>query len=367
MQMSTFDLFDKIEDSAVLLQPHGDVDMKKIEKMTMEKVNAKKVLPMKRRRSLGVYLLAAVLATFLLATTAFAYVGFTQYENPGQMLNTFFGNAALPSVESMDVEMSYYDKEYTVTWPEVQRVPLDEEVAEEAAPPISAVGQSVTVGDQTITVVAHQHDTVLGTGTVYFTVEDPEGVSGYKTQRDGEIWWPLGELIRLNNCQHKNYIISGETTDTKISVACYYVGANWYGEDSIEAHFAGTNKVIQLPLSIFEATDSLSSKDSAVTLTSIGMQLQLAEMDFLYRELENGTMRPPLDDCDIDYIAVRFADGSEYVVDQDKDGELIANASYICGTDVQKKGMVFSYLFNRIIDLEQVEAVIVNDTEYVLS
>ena len=360
MQMNTFDLFDTIEDSAVQLQPHGGVDMKKIEKMTLDKVKAKNTVPFKCRKPLGVYLLAAVLATFLLATTAFAYVGFMQYDNPVQMLNTFFGNADLPSVESMEVDMIY-------KWPTVQRVPLDEELALKAAPPIAAVGQSITVSDQIITIVAHQHDATLGAGAVYFTVENPEGVSGYKTHNDGEVWWPMGEVIRLNNCHHKNYIISSETTDTKLSIASFYVGTNWYKEDYIEARFEGTNKVAKLPLSIFETTDSLTSKDGAVTLTSIGMELQFAEMDFLYRELENGTMRPPLDDCDIDYIAVRFADGSEYVVDQDKDGELIANTSYICGTDVQKKGMVFSYLFNRIIDLEQVEAVIINETEYALS
>lgn len=367
MQMNTFDLFDTIEDSAVQLQPRGGVDMKKIEKMTLDKVKAKNTVPFKRRKPLGVYLLAAVLATFLLATTAFAYVGFTQYENPAQMLNTFFGNGDLPSVDGKEVEMTYYDKEYTVKWPAVQRVPLDEELAEEAAPPISAVGQSITIEDNTITIAAHQHDTVLGAGTVYFTVENPEGVDGYKTQYDGEVWWPLGELIRLNLCAHKNYIIPSETTDTKLSVACYYVGANWYEEDYIEAHFAGTDEVLKLPLNIFEPTTSLESKDGAVTLTSIGMQLQLADMDFLYRELEDGTMRPPLDDCDIDYLAVRFADGSEYVVDQDEDGELIENAAYSCGTNDDRIGAIHAYVFNRIIDLEQVEAVIINETEYTLS
>lgn len=367
MQMNTFDLFDTIEDSAVQLQPHGGVDMKKIEKMTLDKVKAKNTVPFKRRKPLGVYFLAAVLATFLLATTAFAYMGFTQYENPVQMLNTFFGSADLPSVEGMEVDMTYYDKEYTVKWPTAQRVPLDEELAQEAAPPIAAVGQSITVGDQTVTIVAHQHDALLGAGTVYFTVENPEGVSGYETQHDGEVWWPLGELIRLNLCAHKNYIIPGETTDTKLSVACYYVGANWYKEDYIEAHFAGTDDVLKLPLNVFETTDSLTSKDGTVTLTSIGMELHLTDMDFLYRKLEDGSMRPPLDNCDIDYLAVRLADGSEYVVDQDKDGELIENAAYSCGTDDAELGAIHAYVFNRIIDLEQVEAVIINDTEYTLS
>ena len=38
--MKTFDLFDTIEDASLMLQPQGVVNMKRIEEMTMQKINA---------------------------------------------------------------------------------------------------------------------------------------------------------------------------------------------------------------------------------------------------------------------------------------------------------------------------------------
>ena len=46
--MKTLDLFDKVEDQSVQLQPHGVVNMKRIEELTMEKLSAK---PVRRHRS----------------------------------------------------------------------------------------------------------------------------------------------------------------------------------------------------------------------------------------------------------------------------------------------------------------------------
>ena len=40
--MKTIDLFDAIEDQSVRLQPHGVVNMKRIEELTMQKVDAHK-------------------------------------------------------------------------------------------------------------------------------------------------------------------------------------------------------------------------------------------------------------------------------------------------------------------------------------
>ena len=90
--MKTLDLFGTIEDQSVQLQPNGLVNMKRIEELTMQKISAKNANPVRRRRNWSVYLLAAVLITLSLASTVFAYVGFTQYDNPIKMLKTFYGN-----------------------------------------------------------------------------------------------------------------------------------------------------------------------------------------------------------------------------------------------------------------------------------
>jgi len=137
--MKTIDLFDTLQDQSVQLQPHGVVNMKRIEELTMKKIGAQNAAPAKRHRSFGVYLLAAVLITLLMATTVFAYVGFTQYENPLQMLKVFYGNGEMTNFEGGQVYVDDECKPYTVVLPTIERVPLDEDLAEEVTPPIAAV------------------------------------------------------------------------------------------------------------------------------------------------------------------------------------------------------------------------------------
>ena len=127
--MKTIDLFDAIEDQSVQLQPHGVVNMKRIEELTMQKVSANNTTPVHHRRSWGIYLLAAVLITLSLATTVFAYVGFTKYDNPIEMLKTFYGNEELESIEGGEVYIDDPYKPYTVVQPTIERVPLDEDLA----------------------------------------------------------------------------------------------------------------------------------------------------------------------------------------------------------------------------------------------
>ena len=64
-------------------------------------------------------LLAAVMLIFALATTAFAYAGFVVYDNPGQMLEAFFGKGK----ETPNHSDTYIS----------QREELNEEAAEEYA------------------------------------------------------------------------------------------------------------------------------------------------------------------------------------------------------------------------------------------
>ena len=368
--MKTLDLFDNVEDQSVQLQPHGVVNMKRIEELTIEKLSAK---PVRRRRSLGVYLLAAVLITLSLVTTVFAYVGFVQYENPIAMLKTFYGNEEMVSIEGGEVYVDDEYKPYTVVQPTIERVPLDEELAEEVAPPIAAVGQSVSWGDYTLTIQAHQHDKNLGAGTIYYTVENPNGVEGYATQYDGNLHWPNGEIMFLRGCVWENYIIPSETTDTKLSVACYYHGTERIEErrkmDSIEMCFYNTEDVIQLPkYASEEDTLALLSENGEILISAIGMDVRIQDMEFLQYDTiidAEGDVCPLVNEADINYVAVQFADGSEYVVDKDKDGELISNCADI---SIYQQDYIFgdtiTYMFNRIIDPNLITGVVINETVY---
>lgn len=368
--MKTIDLFDRIQDNSVQLRPYGVVDMKRIEELTMEKVNTK---PVHRRRSFGVYLLAAVLIVFLMATTAFAYVGFTQYENPIAMLKTFYGNEEMESIEGGEVLIEDPWKPYTVVQPTIERVPLDEELAEKVTPPIAAVGQSVSWDGYTLTIQAHQHDKNLGAGTIYYTVENPDGVSGWDTQFDGSVWWPDGEIMFLRGGAWENYVIPGETTDKCLSVACYYHGTERtqerHAQDYIEMGFYHTNSTIQLPKYASETeTTALLSENGEILISSMGMDVRIQDMEFLQYDTivdADGIECPLVNEADINYVAVQFSDGSEYIVDKDKDGELICNCvdisiyqqDYIYGDTI-------TYMFNRVIDPSLVTGVQINDTVY---
>ena len=371
--MKTMDLFDAIEDQSVQLQPHGVVDMKRIEDLTRQKIRAKNTTPAKRRRSFGVYLLAAVLITFLMATTVFAYVGFTRYENPVQMLKTFYGNEEMESFEGGEVYRDDEDKPYTVVLPTIERVPLDEELAQEVTPPIAAVGQSVSWGDYTLTIQAHQHDKNLGAGTIYYTVENPNGVEGYATQFDGNLHWPNGEIMYLHGASWENFIIPGETTDTKLSVACYYHGTQWREawrkQDYFEMCFYYTDETIQLPkYASEENTTALISESGEIMISAIGMDVRIQDMEFLQYDTiidADGDECPLLNEADINYVAVQFSDGSEYIVDKDTDGEFISNCVDI--TIYQQDyifGDLVTYMFNRVIDPNLITGVVINETVY---
>ena len=373
--MKTLDLFDTIDDQSLRLQPHGVVNMKRIEELTMKKIDTQSKAPAKRRKSFGVYLLAAVLITLLMATTVFAYVGFTQYDNPLQMLNVFYGNEEMTNFEGGEVQVDDEYKPYSVVLPTIERVPLDEELAEEVTPPIAAVGQSVCWDDFTLTVVAHQHDKNLGAGIVYYTVENPNGVDGYFTQFDGNLSWHGGEIMFFRGCAWENYIIPGETTDTKLSVACYYHGTELLEErrekDYFEMHFYYTDEIIRLPkYASEEETTALISENGEILLTSIGMEVRIQDMDFLYYDTfvdADGTEYPLVNEADIDYVAIQFKDGSECVVEKDMDGDLISNTMDV--TIYQQDytfGNLVTYMFNRIIDPHSVTGVKINNTVYPL-
>ena len=306
-------------------------------------------------------LLVAVVACALLATTAFAYVGFTQYENPMELLRTFFGSDEYHVDQGGYVRTeTYFDLEWDVVEPTVEHVPVDTKVAEEdVAPYVSDVGKSVTYGDYTLTVEAHLYDSATDCGVVYYTLENPNGVSGYSLQSDGEVWWPDGEKVIIQNCFGKNYIIENETTDTKLSVAHYYCGV--YGDDNyIQVCFSTEEDGLILPLNDGGGMSSIMLAEGDILVSPISIRINAEKMDFLRQYDTDGTLLPPRVD-NIESLVIEYKDGTEYVVEMDTDDQLTSNYTYVIQTSY---GDGVSYTFNRLIDLDNVEKVIINETEF---
>lgn len=311
------------------------------------------------RRFTRMLVIAAVI-TAMLATTAFAYVGFTQYENPMQMLQTFFGSGEYTVDEGGIREEHYYDEVYEFVEPTVEYVPVDTKVAEEdVAPYVSDVGQSVSCQGYTLTVEAHLYDSATDCGVIYYTLENPNGVSGYELQSDGEVWWPNGELIVMRNCFGENYIIKDETTNTRLSVAHYY--CSLYGdEDYIEACFTAQEEGLVLPLSDGGGMDAMMLAHGDLIISPISIKIDARNMEFLRRCDTDGTLLPPMV-SNIERLVIRYKDDSEYVIEMDTEELLVANYTYVIS---DMYGIEISYTFNRLIDIDEVEAVIINDVEF---
>ena len=310
-------------------------------------------------RAARMILIAAVI-TALLATTVFAYVGFTQYENPMQMLRTFFGGDEYYVDDGRVRTETYYDLVYDVIEPTIENVPVDTRVAEEdVAPFISGVGESITYDEYTLTVEAHLYDSATDCGIIYYTLENPNGVRGYDLQYDGEVWWPGVELVVVNNAHGKNYIIEDETTDTKLSVAHYY--SSVYGEENyIRIGFSAQENDLLLPLDDGGGMRAVSLADGDIHLSAIGIRIDAENMEFLRKHDTDGTYLPPRVD-NIESLVIRFRDGSEYVIHVDTAEQLMQNYKYcICNMD----GDEITYSYNRLIDVDNVEAVVINDVEF---
>lgn len=303
----------------------------------------------------------AAIITMMLATTAFAYVGFTQYENPMQMLKIFFGGEEYQIDNGGYVKTeTYYNQQWDVILPTVEQVPVDEQLAQEnVSPYISDVGNSITDDGDVITVEAHLYDSATHCGIIYITLENPNGVGGYNLQLDGEVWWPALERVAVNNCFGNSFIIEDETTATKLSIAHYYSGI--YGDENcIRVGFGGGDEYLYLPLNDGGGMSAASIGNGRIHISAIGISVNASDMDFLRKTDTDGTLLHPMVD-NIESLLIRYQDGSEYLVHMDTDGQLTENYKYcICNSDNQ----MITYSFNRLIDVDKIEAVIINDYEF---
>ena len=333
------------------------------EEMLLEVLNMTKQRNAKTSGRIIRTLAIAAVISAMLATTVFAYMGFTQYENPLEMQKTFFGTEAYSLDEGGTHTVDYFGKTYDVIEPTVEHVVVDEKIVEDVAPYISDVGESLSYGNYTLTMVAHQHDSATDCGIIYYTVENPNGVTGYDVQKNGEVWWPDGEMVRLGNACEKNYIVEDETTPTRLTVACYYCGAD-EGEYIDVYFYDDENNSLKLYLNDGGGMKNKSYKGDSISISPIAIKLRLTDFESLGKVLEDGTYIPACDDVRLDYLAVRYMDGSIFVVRQDEDGHKIQNYKYAL---IEDGDYDCAYVFNRLIDIDLVEAVIINEQEYKMS
>lgn len=126
--------------------------------------------------------------------------------------------------------------------------------------------------------------------------------------------------------------------------------------EEIEANSTSPDR-ITFDCSQSSGLENITFGASAVTVSPISMVMDIRSMNFLGNAENTDAIRE---------VVISFADGTEYMVR----GENVANCLFGLGTsadgNAEEDAVILTYMFNRVIDLEQVTSVKINGTELTL-
>ena len=161
------------------------------------------------------FLIAAIIVS-MLAVTAYAVAGYLIFESPEAMITAIFGDKT-GFDHAARGEILDKDGNVIAVQPRHDRVPADEDVvAQEAAPLVTPVGKMISWAGYTLTIDANLYDSNTKCGLVTYTLENPNGVE-YDLHSDGEI----SDVVSFNQ-YGRQYIIQEKTTDTCLAATFYY-------------------------------------------------------------------------------------------------------------------------------------------------
>ncbi len=177
-------------------------------------------------------LLVAAIIVSMLGVTAYAVGGYLIYDSPEEMVFAIFG------------DKTGYDHKPVTTWtdpwkpgslyenPAYDRVPADETVvAEDIAPHVSPVGQSISYKGYTLMVDAFLYDSATQCGLVTYVLEDADGTMEYSLQSNGEVWYNgMADPVSFSQYGY-SYIIQDKSTDGKLTATYYFHYDAFRGEE----------------------------------------------------------------------------------------------------------------------------------------
>lgn len=306
-------------------------------------------------------LIAAIIIT-VLSVTAFAASGYLLFDSPKEMVKNLFGNqTGYDSGETTKVyDPENPDSEGFIK-PGFNRVPADDTIAEEISQYVDFVGQSVSYGNYTLTVDANMYDSSSKCGFLTYTIENPNGLAHYEVEENGEVWFPIGELLSSNQ-YGKSYIIKNKCTSTKLAATYYYQTRNqkndnlelrlsfWalaedsenfenlYDEDM--QSYQNSENVIIVSAQDSKNIQTVKDVKNIVTVSPIALTVHLSSDTYLNN------------------LSVTMDDGSQYIIITDN------TANYIFATgDSKGDGGKIYVCLNRLIDVAHIQSVTVNGTE----
>lgn len=353
-------------------------------------------------------LVAAVIILSMLGITAYAVGGFLIFDSPEEMITSVFGDNT--GYDHSDGSITpFEDGINSIVEPTYDRVPADEQVvAEEAAPLVNPVGQSISWEGYTLTVDANLYDSVTKCGLLTYTLENPDGVD-YSLQSTGEVWFPDGEIVDFSQYGY-SYIIKDKSTDTKLVATYYYqirdkestdleisfsqwatISATEYRQNFVDMKQELKQEVSEEEVKeylkqklgeeyaemesnlsweeiiesgydamVYEKMDEIATSSNKiiipavasgemtnVTLGNGAVTLSPIAITIKVEEIEN------FPNSFVDLTKIKFTDGTEYVVKDD----YILNHVFAVGDSETEET---TFMFNRIIDVNEVASVIVD-------
>lgn len=230
---------------------------------------------------------------------------------------------------------------------------------------LPGTGYQWRIGDYTLTVEAYVVDENTSTAKFYYTLEHPGGFG------EGAVDETLG-LLNYNHYRvgvtfqstaeedpylgRRRYVDVRRSTAEKLCIVDCAASAtgNWKAEDGFlitfqvwgeeEPNKEELSAVLELPgVESLPAVSAASPAGDRLELSAIGVKLPCAHID------------------EVDYLALEYKDGTQYVVLDD--GAHLDNTDYGLGSG-ERPHMVARYVFNRLVDPSQVTAVVVNSQRY---
>lgn len=372
------------------------------------------------------HLLIAAIIVSMLAMTAYAVAGYLIFESPEAMITAIFGNKTgydhkgVTTWTDPEKPGSVYEN------PGFDRVPVDEKLAEEIVSHVSAVGQSFTWRGYTLTVDAIMYDRITQCGVLTYQLTNPDGIKPYNVEPTGEVWghpvnfnkggesyiiqekttdtclsvaqyfwfdpedtrdmeltisqWTfvepgpeyqahimeLFEQIKqeytwdeaveayiLEYGQEEYDRVSAESTEEQMVNFCYSV--LW--TKRLEELYACPEEITIYPDRESELKH-ITFYGGAITISPVSMQIDVSDMAFLHTDI-HGNFHVSADN--IRDLKICYDDGTEYIVFS----ETVNNTVDVVNSQIDGAGAyaMGKILFNRIIDVDTVSAVIVNGTE----
>lgn len=362
----------------------------------------------KTRRVLRNLLVAAVIVS-VLTVTAFATAGYLVFDSPEEMISTLFGDKTGFDHNESDIIPSPYEPGEEIYIAGFDRVPAKEgETLQEVASTVTTVGQSISWKGYTLTVDSFLYDPTTETGIVTYTLENPEGLPEYDAEPNGEVYFTDTSLVKINQWGYE-YIVRDKSGENRLTVAAYFkrrqgseeckltfnpmaeiaeeeyektakevleqvrrdytpeeaarlVGDPWEDWQGMRVGFSSLTQEerteiryqelaqekiqerlcpgkICISMTASEEMTSISLGGGAATLSPIAMTLDAKRVE----GFSNGY---------IGVTKILFRDGSEYTVSED----LTCNYTFAIGSG----DLDVTYMFNRLVDVSQVAAVIVD-------